>query len=106
MKNRQEVLLPEWLSTVERHCPTDGRINGVVEFEVLGQNVNDLYKIRPGKVQEDQLSLRRSRLRPKRTGGRRLLLRFYLPVGKANSRAGLRQMVSDCNRIEARDVRY
>jgi len=50
MKNRQEVLLPEWLSSVERHCPTDGRIDGVVEFEVLGQNVNDLYKIRPGKV--------------------------------------------------------
>ena len=50
MKNRQEVLLPEWLSSVERHFPTDGRIDGVVEFEVLGQNVNDLYKIRPGKV--------------------------------------------------------
>ncbi len=50
--------MPEWLSTVERHCPTDGRINGVVEFEVLGRNVNDFYKIRRGKVQEDQLSLR------------------------------------------------
>jgi len=35
---------------VEAHCPTDVRIDGVVEFEVLGQNVNDLYKIRPGKV--------------------------------------------------------
>ena len=60
VKNGQEVLLPEGLGTVMRDRSPNSRIDGVVELEVLGQKVNHLHKIRPGKVYGDQLGLHRT----------------------------------------------